>query len=188
MDILLVTNPITFINSLSIGGAYFVIFCATTLGTITVFWALSYLLFRPLSYHDAFAPLENLSQRFFTVTLLVLSTAGAYFASVLLKNYFKIGRPVLLNFNFHPLINNLNDYGFPSSHAAFYSALATTLFLIHRRAGVYAGLLALVIGAARILAGVHTPLDILGGYLLGTGIAAIVSFTAQAVSKTARKK
>ena len=73
----------------------------------------------------------------------------------------------------------LSDYGFPSGHASFYSALAVSVFFIDRRAGKFAGLLALVVGAARILAGVHTPLDILGGFILGTLTAVVIDFIAK---------
>jgi len=175
MELLLVTNPVSFIETLSPFAIQFIIFCATTLGTITVVWVLLYLLVRPIPDHCIFAPFEKITRRFLNVAVVAGAALAAYAASAALKNYFQIGRPDVLNFNFHPLLV-LNDFGFPSSHAAVFSAIATALFLIHRRAGVYATLLALTIGTARILAGVHTPLDILGGYLLGTACGTIAGF------------
>ncbi len=181
MDIL-VTSPVGFISGLSVPEAKFVIFCGTTLGAIAIFWAVFYVLLRPLPKHGAHKAFENMRRRTLNLGLVIVSVGWAYLAAQLAKNYFKIGRPSLLNFDFMPLIK-FTDYGFPSGHATFYSALAVSVFFIERRAGVFLGLVALTVGAARILAGVHTPLDILGGYLLGTLVAAIVDYAAQAISR-----
>ncbi len=148
MNILL-TNPVAFINAVTPGEAKFIIFCATWLGIITIVWVILYLLFRPIPDHCVFAPLENLPRRLGNIFLLFFSTLFSYSASVALKNYFAIGRPALLNIDLRPLMH-LNDYGFPSSHAAFYMALAVALFFIYRRAGLFAILIALIVGVARI--------------------------------------
>ena len=177
MNILL-SNPIAFINGVTPLQDHFVIFCATWLPWITIIWVLIYLLCRPIPKKDIFAPFENMSARLLQLAIVCISAISAWALSFPIKNYFHIGRPVLLNTNLHPLLN-LTDYGFPSSHATVFSAIAVALFLLHRRAGIFAGLLALIIGAARIFAGVHTPLDILGGYLLGTLVAVIVDYFAQ---------
>lgn len=182
ISLLLVSNPVSFINSLSPFAASCIVFCATILPWITIVWVLAYLFLRPIPHRGILAPLENLPRRFFALFHLTLAALAAYFLSAVLKNYFQIGRPAVLNFNLHPLLS-IADYGFPSSHAAVFSAIGASLFLINRRAGVYAGLLALVIGAARILAGVHTPLDILGGYLLGTILALLITLPAEWFAK-----
>ncbi|MDO8564946.1 MAG: phosphatase PAP2 family protein [bacterium] len=59
------------------------------------------------------------------------------------------------------------SYSFPSGHSAFFFALSTVVFLYNRKVGwwFYAG--ALLIGLARIAAGVHYPSDILAGAVLG---------------------
>ncbi len=60
------------------------------------------------------------------------------------------------------------DSSFPSDHAASASAIAATLLLgTEARWGVLGLLGALVIGASRVIAGVHYPSDILGGVLVG---------------------
>jgi undecaprenyl-diphosphatase len=178
----LASTPVGFIENLSSIEGKFVIFCATTLGTITIVWVLTYLFLRPLEEHGVFAPFEKIWQRIKNMALVCASALGAYVVAFALKNYFRIGRPSLLNFNFHPLLQ-LHDFGFPSEHAAVFSAIATALFFANRRAGIYAALCALVIGTARILAGVHTPLDILGGYLIGVLIGSLFGFV---VSKLGR--
>lgn len=178
---LLTSNPVSFINAATPFQANFVIFCATWLGIITIAWTLLYILVRPIPNKCILAPFENIRDRMLHLAIIVLAVVIAYFASVVLKNYFQIGRPVLLNFDLHPLLH-LTNYGFPSSHAAVYSALAASLFLTNERAGAFATLLVLILGTARIFAGVHTPLDIIGGYLLGVLAAIVIDFVAQVIN------
>lgn len=177
----LTESPVSLITSMSQLQAGFVVFCASMLGTIAIVWVVTYLLFRPIPRHCVFTPFEHLSRRAFDIGTVFVSAVSAYAASVVLKGYFRIGRPEALHFDFHALFS-LSDYGFPSGHASFFSAMAVALFFIHRRAGIFASLLALTIGAARIFAGVHTPLDILGGYILGTLCALVVDTVASRVS------
>jgi undecaprenyl-diphosphatase len=67
-------------------------------------------------------------------------------------------------------------YAFPSGHATFFMALAVGIFFSHKKAGYIFMLFALIIGLARIIAGVHFPVDILGGFVLGGGISYLVAF------------
>lgn len=57
---------------------------------------------------------------------------------------------------------------FPSGHAALFFALAMVIFFRNRKWGIWFFILALVNGLARIYVGVHWPLDILGGIVIGT--------------------
>ncbi|MBP7805186.1 MAG: phosphatase PAP2 family protein [Candidatus Pacebacteria bacterium] len=174
---LLVNSPVSFINSLSPLEVRFVIFCATTLGLLMIAWVIMYMFVRQIPNKCIFAPFENVRDRLLHFSIILISSIGAYAGSVLLKEYFQIGRPDILNFNLQPLLS-FSDYGFPSSHAAVYSAIAASMFLLNQRAGIFATLLALIIGTARIFAGVHTPLDIVGGYLLGVLAAILVDYIA----------
>ena len=66
-----------------------------------------------------------------------------------------------------PLISHAADNGFPSEHTLFGVTLAFVLFLYRPKLGLLAIALALIIGIARVLAHVHSPIDILGGILIG---------------------
>lgn len=71
-------------------------------------------------------------------------------------------------------------YSFPSSHATNHFALAVFLILTfgRRHRWVWLALVwAAIISYAQIYVGVHFPLDILGGALLGTVIGRIISWT-----------
>ena len=56
---------------------------------------------------------------------------------------------------------------FPSGHAAFFFALAMTFWLYDKKWGAWFFLFALVNGFARVYAGVHWPMDIVGGIAVG---------------------
>ena len=65
------------------------------------------------------------------------------------------------------LISHDNAGSFPSGHAAFFFALATTIIFWNRSWGVWYFFFAFLNGLARVFAGVHWPLDIVGGAAVG---------------------
>jgi len=68
--------------------------------------------------------------------------------------------------NFTPLINE-SGYSFPSGHAAWFFAISMVVFYYSRKWGIWYFLLSILNGLARIYVGVHWPLDILGGIVVG---------------------
>lgn len=65
---------------------------------------------------------------------------------------------------------------FPSAHAALTMALAIATYQWYPRLGRVLVLLAFVIGFSRMFVGVHYPLDVLVGFLIGTTIPLLVRF------------
>lgn len=61
-------------------------------------------------------------------------------------------------------------FAFPSNHAANIFGLATMLTLFYRNRFYYFYFFALLIGFSRIYIGVHYPLDIFGGAILGISV------------------
>ena len=62
-----------------------------------------------------------------------------------------------------------HDPSFPSDHATFAFAIAVGLFLVSKRVGVLALILAALIGLARVYTGEHYVSDVIGGALIGSG-------------------
>lgn len=67
------------------------------------------------------------------------------------------------------------EASFPSGHAAVFFALAAVFYYIHRKWFRYFLAAAIIIGIARVFVGVHYPLDIVAGALIGWGSAWAVS-------------
>ena len=70
-------------------------------------------------------------------------------------------------------------YSFPSGHAAFYFALSMGVYLYNKKLGTAFFVVSILMGIARIFAGVHWPADILGGALVGIATALLVNFCAR---------
>lgn len=95
-----------------------------------------------------------------------VATGLAWFISGLLKKLFHTGRPHAVLSNIHTLFHE-SGFAFPSGHATTAAALAFAIFFINKRVGYVFMIGAFLVGFARIAAGVHFPVDIIGGYALG---------------------
>ncbi|MGH7157096.1 MAG: phosphatase PAP2 family protein [Candidatus Saccharimonadales bacterium] len=66
-----------------------------------------------------------------------------------------------------PLIAHAADNGFPSEHTIFTITLATVLIFYRPKLGTLAFIIGLVVGSARVAAHIHSPIDIIGGIVMG---------------------
>lgn len=62
------------------------------------------------------------------------------------------------------------SYSFPSGHAAFFFALSAVIYKYDKRLGVVFFCFSTLMGIARVAAGVHYPLDILAGAVIGAAV------------------
>ncbi len=106
------------------------------------------------------------------IIAVFLSGGIAWVLAFLLKNLIIAPRPFIALIDIVSLFPE-TGFAFPSSHATFFSAIAFSIFFLHKKAGFVFLLFAFLIGLARITGGVHFPIDILGGFVLGF----IVSYT-----------
>jgi undecaprenyl-diphosphatase len=110
-------------------------------------------------------------RRWGVLLMTTLTVVVADLAARGLKDVFDVERPSQ-RFAFpKPLLHTARDPSFPSGHTATSFAAATVLTSFAPRAAPLWFLLALAIGFSRIYVGVHYPLDIVGGAVLGVVVA-----------------
>ena len=69
------------------------------------------------------------------------------------------------------LVKSLSDFSFPSGHTLVSIEAATALTVYHRKWGIAALVLAVVIALSRLYLFVHYPTDVLAGVIIGVIIA-----------------
>lgn len=136
-----------------------------------------------LFHHEVFraeSPFQVFLEKKKEILLVFFSSFLAYFSSEILKYLFHTARPFLILPNVQALITESSN-AFPSGHSAFFSALAFSILFLHKKAGYIFMSFAFLIGVARITVGVHFPIDILGGFVLGVTTSYFVAFIAKSV-------
>ena len=112
---------------------------------------------------------------FIVLLVITLIATSDSISSRLVKKTIKRERPCHLlspNDGLRPLVHCGGGYSFTSSHATNHFAIALFFIMIWNRKWIVFGLLswAFLISIAQVYVGVHYPLDILFGSLLGMSI------------------
>ncbi|MBI5077911.1 MAG: phosphatase PAP2 family protein [Candidatus Yonathbacteria bacterium] len=95
-----------------------------------------------------------------------VTAVSAYIIAYAFKDTFNTLRPFDALSWVKPLVSESGP-ALPSGHATFFMALALSLWFYHKRLAVFFGVSAVIIGIARVMAGIHWPVDILAGLFLG---------------------
>jgi undecaprenyl-diphosphatase len=125
-------------------------------------------------------------RRYGVVVFTVVAVAVADWTATGLKAVFDVERPSMRYAAPKPLVAAPHDGAFPSGHAATSFAAATVLAFARPRWAPAFYLLALAIGFSRVYVGVHYPLDIVGGGVLGVGVATALRFLARRWGRVGR--
>lgn len=147
-----------------------VIFCAQYLPYILVAVFLLILIFSKKDFR------EKIKIFIFTAISVFLSRVVI---TEIIRYFYYVPRPFVNN-DIVPLISHAPTASFPSGHAAFFFALATAIMLaptlIHKWWGFVFFIMAILIGISRVMTGLHWPIDILGGAIIGILSAIILYF------------
>ncbi len=134
---------------------------------------LGYLLVAGLALFVAFA-----KERRREIMMVIYSLAAAALSRLVITEairFFYFNPRPFLFYKITPLLYD-NASSFPSGHAAFFFALAAIIFLFHKKSGIAYFSGALIISLCRIMAGIHWPIDILGGLIVAIISAIIVYY------------
>lgn len=99
------------------------------------------------------------------ILLTIFSLPCVFLVSRLAGHFYLDPRPFVAG-HFTPLVAHSPDNGFPSDHALLTGSLAAISFFFNKKTGAALWLIVLIVGAARVLAGVHHWVDILGAMLI----------------------
>lgn len=96
----------------------------------------------------------------------ILAGAIAFLLSRIAGHVYYDPRPFVSE-HVKPLIDHAADNGFPSDHALLTGTLTAITYFFNRKVANVMLLLTVAVGGARVLAMIHSPLDIAGGWALG---------------------
>ena len=106
------------------------------------------------------------------VLALVSLLFSALIDNVILKNVVARTRPYDVIEGLTSLVGAQKDYSFPSGHTGSAFAAAGVMFRgLPKKYGIPILVFACLMGLSRLYVGVHYPSDVLGGALIGAGIA-----------------
>ncbi len=125
-----------------------------------------------------------LYRRWGTLGLTILAVALADWATVGLKALFDRERPQFRYPEPDPLLRSAHDGSFPSGHAATSFAGATILSFAFPKLAPLLYVLAAAVAFSRVYVGVHYPLDVVGGAVLGV----LVALAVRAIVRIRKRK
>lgn len=141
-----------------------IIFCATWLPLIILILTLAIVLAR--------AARDRVPRR---AGFIIFAPVVAWLIAQGLKVWLAWPRPATALASVQPLFS-ADGSAFPSGHATLFFALAFALYPFHPRLATLVSVSAIIISLARVMAGVHFPGDILGGFVLA-GVVVLISWT-----------
>lgn len=149
-----------------------------------------YCLFAVAAVFLIFYPTENnggswllgMPKRIVKFFYAIFTVGGAYLVTAIIKHVVQNPRPFVVLQDTKILFTD-TGYSFPSSHAGAFAALATVIYFHHKPAGILFGIAAVLISIARVIGGVHYPLDIIVGWGIGIGVAILMNRLWKSIAK-----
>lgn len=154
------------LNNLAGQSAFFdelIVFLAAYLPYVLI------VVFLALVFFSQYQKREKLQILFITGVSALIARYGVV---ELIRFFYQRPRP-FTDLPVHQLLTS-NEWSFPSGHATFFFAMATAIYLYNKKWGIGFFIAATLMGASRVIAGIHYPSDIIGGALIGAAVASVV--------------
>ncbi|MHB1769925.1 MAG: phosphatase PAP2 family protein [Minisyncoccota bacterium] len=139
--------------------------------THIIIFTANYLYLLPVVIFIVYAFVTKRRRDFILLSVLVLPIS--YLLGKFAGHLFYDPRPFVVSHT-TPLFPHAPDNGFPSDHALLTGTLAALITTFSIPLGLLMWLLAFLIGASRVLAGVHHALDIIGSFIIAAGSTAVL--------------
>ena len=110
---------------------------------------------------------ERRKQIFIACESILAAMISRFGFTEIIRYFYDKPRPFEILDGARKIIEQDPGGSFPSGHAAFFFAIATTLFIYDRRWGSAFFLASVAMGIGRVAANVHWPIDIVGGAIIG---------------------
>lgn len=116
---------------------------------------------------------SNIKEKTFKIGIVVGLTASLFARFVIKEGivfFHNVPRPFDILEGVNQLIVHSEAGSFPSGHAIFFFTLSTVLIFYNKKLGLFLFTSSVLIGLARVAAGVHWPSDVLVGASMGVMI------------------
>ena len=112
---------------------------------------------------------KDFKRRYYFASLTILSVViSSGIVTPIIRYFYNNPRPYLALENIKTLIIPHESSSLPSGHMMFIVPIALAIFYFDKRVGFWFLGTTVLMGIARIMAGVHWPLDILAGMFFGS--------------------
>lgn len=123
------------------------------------------------------------------ITVLISLVFSLLINNECLKHLMERPRPFVTFPEMIPLIAKPHSFSFPSGHtSSSFSAAMVLLYMLPKKYGVPAVVMAAMIGFSRMYVGVHYPTDVLAGTLVGIVNSVLAYYLVTCVSEWIRNK
>ena len=139
--------------------------------TVLIIFTAKYLIGLSLALFIGYALLMRRKRGFLKYALLVLVTS---YLLALIAGFFYYDTRPFVNLGTSPLVAHAADNGFPSDHTLLAATLAAIVTPGNVPLGIVLWVIALLIGATRVLALVHYPIDIVASCVIAIVSAPLV--------------
>lgn len=116
------------------------------------------------------------------ILLAILALPIAILLIKVIHIFYMEPRP-FVTYHFLPLSDNTPDASFPSRHATIMAIIAFAYTFFKSKWSAFFLLLMVAVGISRIYIGVHYPLDVIGGFIVGIVALAIALTITKVLSK-----